>query len=646
MGVLHRKDPGDVLLAAEHRFQSLVENAWDGIALFAADGTILYVSPSASRILGYDVSELTGRRAQELIHPSYLEVSQRRLSDCAGRTGEPLAVELRCRHKDGTWVWLDSVRVNRLDDPDVMGIVCNFRDVTARKRAEEALRLRDRALESLAQGVVITDATRPGTPIIYANPAFEAMTGYAAEEAFGRNPRFLQGPETDPEARRRLREAVSAGTPVSVEILNYRKDGTSFWNEVAISPLRDESGKLTHFVGVKTDVSARREVEEQFRQAQKMEALGRLAGGVAHDFNNILGIIVGCSELLRRKIDADHPGRRCVEQISQAAERAAALTQQLLAFSRRQVVQPRVLDLNGVVAETESMLRRLIGEDVELVTVLGADPGRVKADSTQIAQVLLNLSVNARDAMPDGGTLTIETRRVELGHGGADAPAGVATGPHVLLSVTDSGCGMDADTLGHIFEPFFTTKEEGKGTGLGLATVLGIVKQNGGHVVVESERGQGSVFKIYLPSVAPKPEAVGGAAAARTSARGGSETVLLVEDDAQLRAILRELLVDAGYSVLEAEGPQEALTLGLSLVSPAQLVLTDVVMPRLSGCALAEQLAAVSPGTKVLYMSGHTDDAFALHGLLARGAHLILKPFTAEELLRKVRDLLDSTPSS
>jgi len=387
------------------------------------------------------------------------------------------------------------------------------------------------------------------------------------------------------------------------------------------------------------------QTQDQLVQAQKMEAIGQLAGGVAHDFNNLLTVISGRSLLTLSALPAGDPHRRNLELIQTTAERAAALTRQLLAFSRKQVLQPKVLELNTVVSGLMPMLRRLIGEHIEFVAVAAPDLGRVKADPSQLEQVILNLAVNGRDAMPDGGKLTIETANVELDDAYARGHAGVASARYVRLAVSDTGHGMDAATQARIFEPFFTTKEQGKGTGLGLATVHGIVQQSGGHIWVYSEPGQGSTFKIYLPRVGEAAEAGGPAPALAPPARG-SETVLLVEDDEEVRALARETLEGNGYAVLPAASAAEALRLAGGGSRRLHLLVTDVVMPRLSGRGLAERLALDDPGLRVLYISGYTDDAIVRHGVLEEGTAFLQKPFTPETLLRKVREVLDEAPRS
>jgi two-component system cell cycle sensor histidine kinase/response regulator CckA len=387
------------------------------------------------------------------------------------------------------------------------------------------------------------------------------------------------------------------------------------------------------------DVSDRKKLEAQLRQAQKMEAVGRLAGGIAHDFNNLLMVIQGYAELL---IDRSKPGdafRRNAEQIQEASQRAASLTRQLLAFSRKQMLAPTVLSIQGVVADMEKILRRLIGEDIELVSVNAPDLWRIKADRSQIEQVILNLAVNARDAMPRGGKLTIETENVEFDNSQARLPVILTPGRYVMLAVTDNGCGMDTETQAHIFEPFFTTKEKGKGTGLGLATVYGIVKQSGGYIWVYSEPGQGTTFKVYLPRVEESltPQEV--RAESRNIPRG-TETILLVEDEQGVRDLAREYLEISGYKVLVAENGAAAVKVVSEHKGAIDLVMTDVVMPGLSGSELTKRIEAIRPGTRIMYMSGYTDQAIIHHGILGPDIVLLQKPFTLSALAHKLRDAL------
>jgi two-component system, cell cycle sensor histidine kinase and response regulator CckA len=410
-------------------------------------------------------------------------------------------------------------------------------------------------------------------------------------------------------------------------------------------PLRDADGNIQGAICMSLDVTDRKQLEAQLRQAQKMEAVGRLAGGIAHDFNNLLMVIQGYTELLLEHFGQSDPLRRHAEQVHQAGERAASLTRQLLAFSRKQVLAPRVLSIDAVVADMEKMLRRLIGEDIELATVTPSDLWPVKADRSQIEQVIVNLAVNARDAMPSGGKLTIETANVELDGAYSQHRSVVVPGPYVMLAVTDTGCGMDAETQGHVFEPFFTTKEKGKGTGLGLATVYGIVKQSGGYIWLYSETGKGTTFKVYLPRVT-EPLDVKEHRKEADAPRRGSETVLVAEDETGVRALTREYLESSGYQVLEAQNGAEALEIAAQHPGEIHLLLTDVVMQGISGCKLAENMVKLRPNVKVLYMSGYTDQAIVRHGILAEDTVLLQKPFTLNSLSRKLREILDPPASS
>jgi two-component system cell cycle sensor histidine kinase/response regulator CckA len=599
-------------------------------------------NPAAERTFGFPAAEVLGRHPFEILVPPS---ARPHVADLLARlragdmnvhgTNENVT-------KDGrviTCEWHNTPLFG--PDGTFEGHLALAQDVTDRKEAERALHLRDRAIQAVVAGILITDPNQPDNPITFASPGFERMTGYSQEELLGRNCRFLQGKDTDPSAVARVRAAIRGKEACAVELLNYRKDGTPFWNALSIAPIRDDAGRLTHFVGVQTDVTARRGLEEQFRQAQKMEAFGQLAGGVAHDFNNLLTIINGYSELLLHRLPPTDPSRELAAEIYKAGERSAALTRQLLAFSRRQVLAPRVLDLNAVVGDTDRMLRRLLGEDLRLATALAPDLWAVRADAGQVEQVLMNLAVNARDAMPTGGRLTIETRNVELDAGYARARPGARPGPHVLLSVTDTGSGMTPAVKARVFEPFFTTKEPGKGTGLGLATVYGIVQQSGGHVAVYSEVGVGTSVKVYLPRV---ESAAGGSKVlpGLLVPPRGTETVLLVEDEAGVRALTRHVLAGCGYAVLEAADGAEAVRLAAGHGGPIHLLVTDVVMPGTGGRAVAEQVAASHPRVRVLYMSGYTDDAVVRHGVLQEGVNFLQKPFSPAALAFKVREVLDA----
>jgi PAS domain S-box-containing protein len=477
--------------------------------------------------------------------------------------------------------------------------------------------------------------------IVLANHRAEILTGYARAELVGRSMFSLLSEAAAGEAQARLSDA-SAGADISpfFETELFRRNGTRVLLEVHVTSVLKDGIPVAR-LGVARDITERRHLEDQLRQAQKMEGIGRLAAGVAHDFNNLLTAIGGRCYLVLKELTSEDPVRREIEIIQDAAERAANLTHQLLAISRKQILEPRVLDLNVIVAGIEPLLRRMIREDIELTTALDPVAGHVKADVGQIEQVLLNLGVNASDAMPHGGRLTMTTGNVMLDEGYARTHAEVEPGAYVMLSVSDSGHGMTPEIQAHIFEPFFTTKEVGKGTGLGLATVYGIARQSGGHITVYSEPDHGTVFKLYLPKLEEAAKIAEPELPPQLD-RHGTETVLLVEDDEPLRTLAREVLSIQGYTVLEATTPGEALRIARAHPETIHILLTDVVMPQMNGRQVADHLLAARPGLKVLFMSGYTDAAIVQHGVLEPGTHFLQKPFTPDGLSRKVRDVLGS----
>jgi len=475
---------------------------------------------------------------------------------------------------------------------------------------------------------------------LYNSPSYEKILGYIPKEIEGTEGFEQIHPEDREKVRKAAAEARRTGTGQSVEYRMRHKNGNWLVLESMASTIVDEQGSVEKLVIVNRDITNRKQLEEQFRQVQKMEAVGQLSGGVAHDFNNLLGVIIGYGEIIQEGLDAIHPLRGSVDEILKAGHRAASLTRQLLAFSRQQVLDPKVLDLNTVVRDMVKMLKRLIGEDIELRTDLDTALATIKADESQIEQVLLNLAVNARDAMPQGGKLTLATSHFYMDQNFVRRYAfPVSVGDYILLRVSDTGCGMDARTKARIFEPFFTTKEKGKGTGLGLSTVYGIVKQSNGYIEVSSEPGTGTAFDIYLPKVDQAVD-TSTSGAASPSLRG-NETILLVEDDPSLRALAVHMLESSGYAVVEASSGTAALEITRQQKVHIHLLLTDVVMPAMSGRVLAEQILAESPHIMVLYISGYTGQTVGAHGVLAEGSYFLPKPFTREALARKVREVLD-----
>jgi two-component system cell cycle sensor histidine kinase/response regulator CckA len=532
----------------------------------------------------------------------------------------------------------------------IAGAIANAQLFNERKRAKEALRESDERyrtiLESIDVGFFENDLAGNFT---FVNDVSCRRLGHSREELIGMNNRQV----TDEATAKKMYEFYSTlyrtGNPIKgLEMEVIRKDGTKIIYDISASLIRDSEGKPTGFRGISRDITERKQAEEeraalqeQLRQSQKMEAVGKLAGGIAHDFNNLLTVITGYSDLILRGLDPNDPIKGDIEEIKMSAEKAASLTQQLLAFSRKQVLQPKVLDLNAHVSSMDKMLRRMIGEDIELVTLLAKDLGRIKADPGQIEQVILNLAINAKYAMPNGGKLTIETANMILDENYSHSRIGVTPGHYVMLSVSDNGVGMTPEIKDRIFEPFFTTKEKGKGTGLGLSTVYGIIQQSGGNIWVYSEPGVGTTFKIYLPMIEEGTESLRPTSVLTKSIQG-FETILLVEDEEMVRKLARTVLQKNGYTVLEASNGEEALRMVQEQNGdPIHLVVTDVVMPGMSGRQLAERLVSLWPEMKVLYMSGYTDDAIVHHGVLTAGIAYIQKPFSPDALVFKVREVLD-----
>jgi PAS domain S-box-containing protein len=513
-------------------------------------------------------------------------------------------------------------------------------EATARdlQRAHEAVAraLADR--ENIMESVADILYTLDGSGVLRGwNRRLEYVTHFQPEELRGRPVPEMFEAEDRAAVAAVIREAARGGHGER-EARLVRKDGTQIPYQFSCVPLRNSQGEVIGLTGVGTDISERKRLEQQLWQLQKMEAVGRLAGGVAHDFGNLLTVIHVRAQLALHRLGPAEPARQDIELLDATAARAGGLVRQLLAFSRKQVLQPKVLDLNAVIEDAEQMLRPLIGEEVGLVTTLAPGLGRVKADPIQLEQVLMNLAVNARDAMPDGGELTVETADVELDEAFTLEHAGASSGPHVMLRVRDTGTGMDEATRAQIFEPFFTTKQVGKGTGLGLATVYGIVKQHGGYVAADSEPGRGSTFTVYLPRVDEEPEA---GAPVTTASSPGGETILLVDDDEEVRTLAYGVLRLHDYVVLEAATPDEALAICEEHKGPIDLLLTDVVMPVMSGRELAERVRPLRPEAKIMYMSGYPGDVIGKHGVLASGA-FVQKPFTPSGLVAKVREVFET----
>jgi PAS domain S-box-containing protein len=637
-GPLLLRQAQEALEASEEQYRAMFDLAPVGVAQSnPKTGRWVAVNPRMCLITGYPAAELLTMRIPEITHPEDRQQDWDLFQKVVKGEAPEYRIEKRYIRKDGSIAW---VNVNMVVLRDVAGrptrTVATIEDITERKKADAELHLQSEALNAAANAIVITD--RDGT-IVWVNRAFSTLTGYAVEEAIGENPRAVARSGVHDHAfYKRLWDTVLAGEVWNGEITNRRKNGTLYPERLTITPVKDGRGEITHFIAIKQDLTEEKRLQAQFLQAQKMEAVGRLAGGVAHDFNNLLTVIQGYGELLEKSVAGRPEEREGVDQILKASARAAALTKQLLAFSRLQVLDMKVLDLGVVVAGTEKLLRRLISEDVEIVVTKSARTGRVKADEGQLVQVLMNLAVNARDAMSGGGRLTIALADEKLDETLPGTPDVVPPGRYVVISMTDTGQGIDEKSLGQIFEPFFTTKEMGKGTGLGLSTVYGIVRQSGGYMGVESVPGSGSTFRVYMPRC-DDPASSGSRSAVR--ALSGNETILVVEDEPAVRNIAKTLLERRGYTVLVADSGRAALDIATRDPRPIHVLLTDLVMPEMNGRDLAVRLRVLRPAIKVVFMSGYAGDAA---GNLAPGpgSGFLAKPFTERALTARIREVLDA----
>ena len=622
-------------------FRSLIERVKDAIEVIDPEtGRFLDINEQGCLDLGYSRAEALSKTVWE-INPT-VEPATFAQHVAATRQAGSLTFESVHRRKDGTTFPVEiALTYIQIERDYLVGVV---RDITERKQAEAALRQseeRKAAIFASALDALVT-IDQTGTVVEW-NPAAERIFGYCREEAVGRE---MAGMIVPPRLREMHRQGMARvlaggegrGLRRLLEMPALRADGTEFPVELFITPIQKEPPLFTGFI---RDITGRLRLEEQFRQSQKMEAIGQLAGGVAHDFNNILGVIMGNADLARAELGPGHPGRESLDEIGAAAERAAGLTRQLLLFSRRQVMEPRLLDLNEVVTSLTKMLQRIVGEDVQQQLHLHSRPLPVHADAGMLDQVLMNLVVNARDAMPGGGRLTIETTEREITAADAAAIPDAAPGRYACLRVTDSGCGIAPADVARIFEPFFTTKEVGKGTGLGLATVFGIVKQHSGALQVESELGRGTTFQILLPAAQTADVAVA-EKAAKPKPRGGTETILVVEDEPSLRLLTRIILEQAGYQVLEAAHGVEALEVWERHPSPIHLLFTDLIMPEgVSGRELAARLRERNPRLPVIFTSGYSAEIAGRELALQPGQHFLQKPSRPHELLETVRRCLD-----
>ena len=620
--------------------RGITEGTTDAVFVKDLQGRYLMINSAGAAFAGKSVEEILGKTDADLF-PDSAEVIMERDRHVLLQ-GVTQTFEESGTSNGVSRVYLSTKGPYRDAHGEIIGLLGVARDITERKRAEEEMRQSQQKLrihfEHTPLAVVEWDLD---FRVAAWNPSAERIFGYARQEALGQHARFIVPPQyrehVDQVWQALLKQA--GGTRSTND--NVTKDGRSISCEWYNTPLIDDSGRVLGVASLVQDVTERVALEERLRQSQKMEAVGRLAGGVAHDFNNLLTVILGYSQILA---DGLPQGSRMAEntaQIKSAADRAAGITRQLLAFSRKTVLSPRIINLNDVVLNLDSLLRRLIGENIEVRTLPATDLGSVKADPSQIEQVLMNLALNARDAMPRGGTVSFETANVTLDGSYARDHQSVEPGSYVMLAVSDTGEGMTPETQARIFEPFYTTKEVGKGTGLGLSMVYGIVKQSGGYIWVYSEPDRGTTFKIYLPRVDQPAELMSGDHRSPKVQRG-TETILLVEDDEQLRLLSSSVLAHCGYNVLVASTPEEALAICRSASHDIRLLVTDVVMPRMNGRQLAEQVQRIRPGMRVLYISGYTSDAIVHYGVLDPGLWFLPKPYTLSSLIAKVRQVLDS----
>jgi two-component system cell cycle sensor histidine kinase/response regulator CckA len=623
------------LRETEEKYRGIYENAVEGIFQSTPEGRYLDANPAMASMFGYESPEalmaaITDIKTQVYVNPKRRGEFMRLMAKDKFVKG----FEYQVYGKDGGTFWIsENARAVRDDQGNIVYYEGFMQDITERKEAEELSRI---LIMNSPTGVYIIQDKK----FQMANRWFNAITGYEDEEILKLDCEELVFPEDLEQVKQKALKMLWGESSAPYEYRIHTKSGETKWIMETVASTQYQGKRAT--LGFFMDVTEHKQLEKRFLLAQKMEAVGRLAGGVAHDFNNILGAILGYAELMLHNLRRIDPLFPYADAIKQATERAAALTHQLLAFSRKQILQPQVIDLNEVVSEIEKMLHRLIGEDIDLVMILETGLGLVKADPAQVEQIIMNLAVNARDAMPGGGKLVIETANVFLDDSYTRQHPETVSGPYVLLAVSDNGLGMDHEIQAKIFEPFFTTKEPGKGTGLGLATVYGIAKQSGGFVQFYSEVGKGTTFKVYLPRAqefvkpAKQPQAV------VTTLSKGSETILVVEDDSMIRELVLKALAMGGYNLLEAGNGNEALAICERQKGAIHLLLTDVVMPGMNGRELAERARFFHPEMKVIYMSGYTENAVVHNGVLDAAAPLLQKPFSPMVLLGKVRELLDS----
>ena len=623
------------LKESEAKYRSLFENSPDMIYLVDADNRLLEVNPAGLKLFGYSRREMLAISIEEL----YQNPAERTASLSALRKNKFIIdFDLKLKKKDGSPLQcLETAHMLMDKNGRITGFQGIIRDVSEKKKREETLNLLQTAINSSSEAVMITD--RDGN-ILYVNPTFEHISGYSAAEVLGQNPRLLNSGNQTKNFYHEMWDAILSGKSWQGEFINKKKNGTFYNQRSSISPVLNDGETITNFVGIATDISKEKKLEEQLFQAVKMDSLGRLAGGIAHDFNNLLTIINGYAEMVLADVE-DEKIRENVQSIYSAGEKAARLTSQILAFSRKQIINPQVLNVNDVVQELQKMIRPILGENIALEINLAADLAPIRIDVSQLEQVIMNIVVNAHDAMPSGGKLLVESSNFFMDDDFVSRNLGAKKGDYARLQISDTGVGMSAEIQKHVFEPFFTTKELGEGTGLGLSTVYGIVKQNNGYVAIFSELGKGSHFSIYFIKHDNAESKTTDDKTAKNKLFFAAKTVLLVEDDDTVRKLTKKILGVAGFHVLEAANGLMALRLVRESNKPIDLLLTDVVMPEMSGDVVAEKVLEIQPGIKILFTSGYPEKHISVLGELGRKVNFIHKPFTNKDLLEKIREILE-----
>jgi two-component system cell cycle sensor histidine kinase/response regulator CckA len=642
--ITERKQADEAIRRSEEHFRSLIENALDAISIIGTDGTIIYESPSIERILGYKPEEVIGTSIFELVHPDDRERIVEISNHIIQSPDAVIFEELRCQHKDGSFRLIEALAKKA---PNERAIIANYRDVTGRKQAEESLRNSERSYRLLADNVTdIIWTADLNLKFTFISPSITHIRGYSVEEAMAQSMEEVLTPASFEVAGKALEEELAReddehkdpSRSRTLELEHYCKDGSTIWTEVKVTFLRDQTGRASGILGVTRDITEQRQLRQQLLQAQKMESIGTLAGGIAHDFNNLLAGVLGYASLTKTKISQDHPISNYIDTIEKSAVRAAELTAQLLAFARGGKYEAKAVNLNSIVEETLTIITRTFDKSID-IEVHTHDPlPSVEADAGQMQQILMNLCVNARDAMPDGGKLIIETGLAQLTENYAKAHVDAKPGMYVCLSVTDTGVGMSKGTIQRVFEPFFNTKPQGKGTGLGLAMVYGVVKNHGGYVCVYSEPEEGSTFKVYLP-VCGMPEL--DATPGDETPRRGCELILVVDDEESVRLLAKDMLETYGYKVLLAEDGAKAIEILKENSGSIDLVILDLVMPKMGGRETFLKLKEINPKIKVLLSTGYSQNGKAKE-LLGKGVvGFLQKPYHVDGLLLKVRAVLD-----